>query len=149
MLELMDKPVNRFVAEFVGDLPVNLLPAVPSHDRSGLRVGTALLALSPGQSEQINLLANDAQVLLGVRPEGVSLAGSEAGLEGRVSVLEPQGDRTVAIAETPAGRVSVLLATCEAPPVGSEVKLRFDMRRAHIFRADGANLLYPASAAAG
>ena len=149
VLELMDMPVNRFVAEFIGDLPINLLPAVPSHEPSGLRVGTMLLALSPGQLEQIKLLASDAQVLLGVRPEGVSLAGSEAGLEGRVSVLEPQGDRTVAIAETPAGRVSVLVAAHEAPPVGSEVKLRFDMRRAHIFTKDGANLLYPVSAVAG
>ena len=63
-------------------------------------------------------------------------------LPGRVVVLEPQGDRTVIIAHTMAGRVSALVPSRLVPSAGAAVELRFAMDRAHVFSADGANLLH-------
>src|SRR5687768_16780719 len=43
LLDLLDRPANRFVAEFIGALPINMLPAALAD--TGLRVASALLPL--------------------------------------------------------------------------------------------------------
>jgi TOBE domain len=65
-----------------------------------------------------------------------------ATLAARVAVLEPQGDRTVLIADTPAGKVSALAPSHRVPVAGARVSLRFETDRAHVFAADGSNLLH-------
>src|SRR5213593_2941377 len=53
LLDLLDCPVNRFVAEFIGDLPINILPTTIAADGAGLQVGPAALSLSPRQTAQL------------------------------------------------------------------------------------------------
>jgi ABC-type sugar transport system ATPase subunit len=140
LLDLLDHPANRFVAEFIGDLPINILPASSLGDR--LRVGPAMLELLPRQAALLRNAAGGA-LALGIRPQDVTVAAvpGRGTLAGRVALLEPQGGRTVVIAETDAGRVSAIAASHAAPAPGSVVHFGFDMRRAHVFAADGANLL--------
>jgi multiple sugar transport system ATP-binding protein len=140
LLDLLDRPVNRFVAEFIGDLPINILPA--SLGEGGLRVGPALLRLTPRQASA--LVQGGHGLSFGIRPQDVSLADAPGGaiLTGEVTLLEPQGSRTVVIAETPAGRVSVVAVSHAAPPPGAPAHFRFDMERAHLFTADGVNLFH-------
>jgi multiple sugar transport system ATP-binding protein len=142
LIDLLDRPVNRFVAEFIGRLPINILPAF-ARDAGSLRVGETTLPLSPTQ--MAGLRASEAGPLtLGIRPEDVSTCDADGGptLPGRVAVLEPQGDRTVIIADTMVGQVSALVPSHHVPSVGAPVKLRFAMDHAHVFSADGANLLH-------
>jgi multiple sugar transport system ATP-binding protein len=143
LLDLLDQPANRFVAEFIGNLPINLLAATWSGDGAALRIGTAMLPLSPEQSGRLRSQRAGAGLTFGIRPDDVSVATEDDGatLEGRVRVLEPQGDRTVVIAETPAGHMNALLASHSAPPAGASLRFRFNMVRAHVFTEDGTNLL--------
>ena len=143
LLDLLDQPANRFVAEFIGNLPINLLPATVSGDGATLRVGTAILSLSPEQSGRLRSQWTGAGLTFGIRPDDVSVATEDDGatLEGRVRVLEPQGDRTVVIAETPAGHMSALLASHSIPRAGASLRFRFNMARAHVFTEASTNLL--------
>jgi multiple sugar transport system ATP-binding protein len=143
LLDLLDRPVNRFVAEFIGDLPINVLPTTIAAE-GGLEVGPAVLSLSPQQAAHLRRADRAPGLSFGIRPQDVSLADDRggAGLAGRVALLEPQGDRTVVIADTAAGRVSAVAPSHAAPPAGGAVTLLFDMERAHVFAADGTNLFH-------
>jgi multiple sugar transport system ATP-binding protein len=133
LLDLMDRPVNRFVAEFIGDLPINVLPAEQAAD--AVSVGQTTLPLSPTRSARLPAGA----LALGVRPQDVHLVDDgETALAARVVLLEPQGDRSVLIAETQVGRVSALVRSKGAPQPGEMVRLRLDLSRVHLFAPDGA-----------
>ena len=143
-LDLLDRPLNRFVAEFVGSLPINLLRAAIADDGASLRVGPAGLPLTLAQAARLRA-HRDGPFTLGIRPEDMSLVdvgAVEGALPGRVAVLEPQGDRTVIIADTPVGRVSALVPSNRAPPAGAPVNLGFAMERAQVFANDGGSLLH-------
>jgi ABC-type sugar transport system ATPase subunit len=144
LLDLLNRPVNRFVAEFIGSLPINVLPATLAVDGASLQVGSALLPLSPAQVTRLRL-EGERECTLGIRPEDISLAdegGSEGKLSARAMILEPQGDRTVVIAETEVGTVSALVPSNSAPQPGAPMGFRLTMHRAHVFAADGRNLLH-------
>ena len=115
--ELYEHPANRFVAEFIGSLPINLLRAALVEDGASLRVGPAGLPLTLAQAARLRV-HRDGPLTLGIRPEDMTLVdvgAVEGALPGRVAVLEPQGDRTVIIADTPVGRVSALVPSNRAP----------------------------------
>jgi multiple sugar transport system ATP-binding protein len=139
LLELLDHPVNRFVAEFIGDLPINVLAAQLTGDGAGVQLGAALLRLPPGATMRLS----GAVLTLGIRPQDIRLGDVEgATLPAQVALVEPQGDRSVVIAETPAGRVSVLVPSQQAPAAGTCVGLHLDLTRLHLFAPDGTAMLH-------
>jgi ABC-type sugar transport system ATPase subunit len=73
--ELVERPANRFVAGFLGSPPMNLLDGTfVRHDgRPGFRVGERTLALKAGPG----LPPAEGRWTLGLRPEGLRLAGGE------------------------------------------------------------------------
>jgi multiple sugar transport system ATP-binding protein len=153
LLDLLDRPVNRFVAEFIGELPINMLPATPCHDADGraLQVGDAFLPLSPEQWARLAAVEENAGLTFGIRPEDVGLASEDGRqtLAGRVAVLEPQGDTSVVIGDTVLGRVSAVVPSELAPDPGVSVRYRFDLARSHIFTADGMNLMLDGASGRG
>jgi len=99
--EIYEKPVNTYVASFIGSPPMNLLPATFHQDPSG-----CWLALADSESRANRLcipapreagaLADGQAVLAGIRPEAISLQGEGASasqqcIDARVEVLEPTG----------------------------------------------------------
>ncbi|MBV9221011.1 MAG: ABC transporter ATP-binding protein [Methylobacteriaceae bacterium] len=145
LVDLLDRPINRFVAEFIGRIPINMLPARLAGDGQNLQVGAAMMPLSGAQSAKLRSGGTDP-LTLGIRPEHVALSSGSAGetisgLSGRVRVIEPQGDSTVIIADTPAGRVSALVPSGCVPSAGEVIELHFAMDCAHVFGADNINLL--------
>ncbi|MDT0439022.1 MULTISPECIES: ABC transporter ATP-binding protein [Streptomyces] len=79
--EIYDHPATRFVADFVGEPAINLLPAVTAPDGRAAVSGAVLLPLPvrlpPGR-----------EVVVGVRPEDLALTG-EDGVRARVLAHEP------------------------------------------------------------
>jgi multiple sugar transport system ATP-binding protein len=94
-LTIYDGPIDRFVGGFIGNPPMNFLPATIER-----RNGAAHAAL-PDVGE-IPIDAADARghtgpVLLGIRAENVELLenGEGRGLRGRVLVVEPLGSHNL------------------------------------------------------
>jgi multiple sugar transport system ATP-binding protein len=143
LIDLLDRPANRFVAEFIGSLPINMLKAALAQDGSALQIGSTLLPLVPQYRQRLHP-DRGAEFVFGIRPEDVSIAktGDGTTIPGRVAVLEPQGDKTVLIADTPSGLVSALAPSHDLPRLGEPVRLQCDLSRAHLFDANGAGLFH-------
>jgi multiple sugar transport system ATP-binding protein len=88
-LELFDKPVNLFVAGFIGSPSMNMLKgAVRTGDKPAVEVdGMRLPFAGAGQ------VTDGQEVIYGVRPEHIELATE--GVQARVAVVEPTGSETL------------------------------------------------------
>jgi multiple sugar transport system ATP-binding protein len=77
-LEIYRRPVNLFVAGFMGSPPMNQLPAqIVGFNESGVRVGLAGNVAVPVAVNSQAIKLND-RVTLGVRPEGLRLTAAAA-----------------------------------------------------------------------
>jgi multiple sugar transport system ATP-binding protein len=84
-LRLYDKPVNLFVAGFIGSPQMNLLEAT-AHDGAA-KVGDYLVPVDPGAARKMQ-----GRITVGVRPEAWRIVSEgEGGLPVRVTVVEELG----------------------------------------------------------
>jgi ABC-type sugar transport system ATPase subunit len=116
--DLYDRPANLFVAQFIGEPPMNLLPG--RLERRGERL------VLDGVSGELTLpaaatadLAGRArtEVVVGVRSEHLRLADAAApgvGLTGAVFFREPRGDSDVVLVEVGASGAARLAVEVEA-----------------------------------
>jgi multiple sugar transport system ATP-binding protein len=110
--ELFTRPVNLFVASFIGSPQMNLLQAdlIRSGDGLALRVGDDVLMLPRTVLESVPGLAArvDTKIALGIRPEYVRAAepGDTAVLHGKLLLGELLGAETLVHAELPAAPVA-------------------------------------------
>jgi multiple sugar transport system ATP-binding protein len=124
-LELYDRPVNMFVAGFLGSPAMNFLSATVT---SGGRIAEL------GDGFRLDLgrvVPVVGPVVLGVRPEHI-VVGSE-GVSATVSLVEPTGSETHLVVDL-AGQavVAVLKERLSARP-GDAVKLHIDPALLHVF----------------
>jgi len=122
--EIFAKPASAIVAGFIGNPPMNLLPA---EVRAGsLRVGGVDLRLN-------RPLGADGPVTLGVRPAALRIAPT--GLPARVYLLEELGDTT--IIDLDIGGQIVKLRTDQPPHVREGDNVHVAFAACHLFERDG------------
>ena len=145
-LEVYRKPTNVFVARFLGNPPMNLLPAIVT-DAAGartLRIGDASFELPPGVSPHLPV---GQPVTFGIRPEHVSRvpsAGRTTSL-GTVDVVvevqrvEALGAETILFGHWP-GLSQTLVARFAGDAsfgIGDRQPLSLNLAEAHIFGENG------------
>lgn len=145
--EIYERPVNRFVAGFVGTPPMNFLEGRLLRSGAGLSFddGENRLRLAPAMAGRLERWA-DRPVVLGIRPECLLVGRTgpdEAMLEVRIGVVEPLGDRVDLHCNT--NRHPCIVCRCDSRCLareGERVPLRVDMERVHVFEpgAEGTNL---------
>jgi ABC-type sugar transport system ATPase subunit len=141
--ELYDEPANRFVAEFIGDPRVNLVPV--GIERSD---GTAQL-VAPEMSLRLELKAGAATdtlpalALLAIRAEDMRLTGADgADIRGEVYVTEPSGREQIVAVRSGEQTLSVIAPADLHTEIGEAIGLVLDRDRLHLFDAEsGARLL--------
>src|SRR5690606_3629538 len=139
-MNLYERPVNRFVAGFLGQPSMNFLEATVA-GRSGDRVSLA----HPAAARPIELplgapaTASGDRVTLGLRPDAITLTDQPADLGGRVEVVEHLGaDSAVYVAIAGASDLVTVVAPGKtAVRNGDAVFLRVDAAAAHLFDRDG------------
>jgi multiple sugar transport system ATP-binding protein len=110
-LSLYDRPVNLFVAGFIGSPSMNLLSAKPTE--GGARIGNYVVPIDRQAAARAS-----GDITVGVRPEAWRLVGeSEGGLPIRVTVVEELGAD------------AFLYGTCDVEGTPSEIVGRIDARR--------------------
>ncbi len=72
--EVYQHPANRFVAEFIGSPPMNLLPARPDGDHLVVAGGWRIPAPVAGRERSSLASRNGAGLTLGLRPEAIRLS---------------------------------------------------------------------------
>lgn len=144
-LEAYDNPSNTFVARFMGAPPMNLIPSSVSGSGSSWSVTTAggSLALdlaSMGLTQSTVAAQGSGALLLGVRPEHLSLGAQGSGISGKVRFVEPTGSDTFVTVQVGGDNVVVRCAAHESAKVGSTVGLAVNSAKTHLFGSDGWNL---------
>ncbi|WP_213450655.1 ABC transporter ATP-binding protein [Rhizomonospora bruguierae] len=145
-----ERPATAFVAGFIGEPPMNLIPAAPAGGALILD-GGAQIALPPGLRGTVP--AGDL-VQVGFRPHLVQLdANAEDGLvlDATVYMVEPLGDRTLLTARAGDVLVKVDLPGSHPYPADRPVRLAVRAADLHVFGADGQRLApgSPAGSATG
>jgi ABC-type sugar transport system ATPase subunit len=99
--ELYDHPANLFVASFIGEPPMNLLPGKLLENAGRLSLDGCgwLIPFGADFSTRARRLGASSSIVLGIRPEHVRLvprdtgtAGRDGSLMGKVFFREPRGD---------------------------------------------------------
>ena len=122
-LAIFERPVNTFVAQFVGSPAMNLV---------GAGVAASLV-------EQVAPSAQRAEVLLGIRPHDIALVARESGgadASGQVQTVEPLGSVTivhVVLNGADAAVVRVVVPGDTRVAIDETVGLRFRPDRLHVF----------------
>lgn len=95
--ELYDEPADRDVARFVGNPPINIVPARLTRENGQAHLGIGSLSLPLPPEMEHGLPASTGNVEVGLRPEHVKVVRAteqEAHLTGHVNDLEPLGVHT-------------------------------------------------------
>jgi multiple sugar transport system ATP-binding protein len=131
-LDLYDRPVNTFVAGFIGSPAMNIVAGTA---RAG--GGTREVAFGDGVVLPMPPGANpvDGQaVLYGIRPEHCGLADGQ-GLPVDVAVVEPTGADTQLYCRFEGRQVTAMVRDRTSCRPGDRIGLVPDARRAHLFDA--------------
>jgi len=133
-LQLYDRPVNAFVAGFIGSPTMNLI-------HGHLHIGDTASYVRTDEGFELpiqNISANARQaqpVIYGIRPEHVRIT-EVASLEAQVVVVEPTGSETHIAARL--GNNDILISQRErfSQRAGSTVRVAPVTEQAHLFDAD-------------
>ncbi len=146
-LEIYRRPVNRFVAGFLGSPPMNFLEGrlVDDAGRLSFVVGDgaddARLPVPAWAVEGLRAQVG-APVVLGVRPEALAVKSharfetSDNALAMKVWLLQPLGDRVEVYFSAPGHpRIVATMDAAAAVGVGETVEVYVDLARVHFFAA--------------
>jgi len=138
-------PATRFVAEFIGSPPMNVVPCRTGHQGGSVVLQTGGVPAIQVNDPALNDLGATGRVDLGLRPEHVALAtGTDdrrpfvTWLSGRYEVVRVEYLGHEAIATVALGDQSMSARLPASTPVkpGDSVEVGFDLRRASYFEAE-------------
>ncbi len=143
-MEVYHRPVNRFVAGFMGSPGMNFVPGRVAREGGALRFrGAGLdLAFDARQEAALGEASLDGEVTLGVRPHHLVQVGAGGDVSATVEHVERMGAESFAHATLPGG-VTVVARLPGGQPVtvGQPMRLQVERDQLHLFDAAGVNLL--------
>ncbi|MCU0540978.1 MAG: ABC transporter ATP-binding protein [Oscillatoriaceae cyanobacterium Prado104] len=154
------KPANRMVATFLGNPPMNILPAI--YTSESFQVGNQFLTCPPSIQKKLN--PKEGQGFdLGIRPENIELCSGKTTadddlksdvwalekvpLDVEVKVVEPLGRETLIRAIVPESQPETILQVQIPASVrvrsGDRLTVRLDFDRLFVFDPSSDRSLYP------
>ncbi len=144
--EVYSRPVNRFVAAFIGTPPMNFLEGSLEGSGSGLTFvgeGGERIPVASGHASMLGDHRGE-RVSLGVRPQGlVERPDGSGALHATVRVVEPLGSEMDVTLRAGEATLVARVKAHAGMPIGSEVTFDLDPELTHYFEPGefGANLL--------
>ena len=126
-LELYDKPVNQFVAGFIGSPAMGFLHATT-------KVGSSEMVLSDGQVlSKPTCAALDGGYIIGLRPEHIQLGGNGASFKATIEASEQTGSETLLLARLADQEITILLRERFDTPIGDVHTFVIDPTAVQVF----------------
>ena len=154
--EIYGNPANLFVASFIGSPPMNFIP-LRLHKEGGR--WHALIESGQDRCQlPLDVASGEAlegrDVILGIRPEQISVASGNAGLaslRAEVQVIEPTGPDTLVFVSLNQTKVCCRLTPDAAPAPGESLTLQLEPEKVLLFDAQSGERLgvSPGNGAAG
>jgi multiple sugar transport system ATP-binding protein len=126
--EVYHKPANAFVAQFIGAPSMNMIRG--TLDRDGVSLITG------GKINTTQTSVDPRKILVGVRPDDLSLEAGNPVVSGEVTVREPLGPETLIYVDTPSGEIIAKASGRTPPAVGEKVTLSAEIPNLHIFDSE-------------
>lgn len=126
--EVYHQPANAFVAQFIGAPSMNMLPGKMNGEGVDLTAGGTL------KTNKKHMGAHQ-KVLVGVRPDDLTLDSGTPVVSGTVTVREPLGFETLIYVDTPSGEIIAKASGRTPPEIGEQVTLSADIANLHVFDA--------------
>jgi ABC-type sugar transport system ATPase subunit len=143
--EIYNRPNNVFVAGFIGSPPMNFLEArIGEEPLPTLQLADAVLSVPAEFSQGVRDLGSGKAVVLGIRPQEVSLENPDRGdsLTGRVAMIELLGSEK--LVEIRLARNQKIIAQVRADhpvAIDDNVQLALGPSNLHLFdQQTGASL---------
>ena len=135
-LDLYEKPVNKFVAGFIGSPAMNFLKGIiaRNYGNAGIRLGTNIIEVEKPNLEP------DMEIEIGVRPEHIEIVSpSQCQLAARVEIIEKLGVESMIYLKTEVSDNPLTVRTDPKIPlnVGNKVGLNFPEQYLHFFDRKG------------
>ena len=144
-LALYDRPLNRFVAGFIGSPAMNFVEGTISSDEGRSFVAGDGAFTLPLPSSIASAMQGHSRIVLGIRPENVGVGdrggGPSVGVPARVDLVEPLGNETFVHAAIGAHVMTVRYTSRDLPSVGETLMLLLDPSNAHWFDAQNGERL--------
>jgi len=149
-LSIYQRPVDRFVAGFIGSPAMNFIEGELFRRNGGLSFrATGLEADLSGEATEVLAEYADREIVLGIRPEDIyempdrDKLSTSAPIVAHLDVVEPMGNEIFLYFEL-GGRNLVARIDVRVPPkVNTDVDLVVDMESAHFFdKETGRSLLH-------
>ena len=127
---LYEKPANRFVGEFIGSPPMNILNA--RFEGESLFVGDHPIPLD---EKSLALLRSSgaSRLFLGVRPEQLEVSDNDHGLEATIDLIEPMGGESNIYLSAVAGSLIAKVGGISLRARGDTVRVGFSQAAMHFF----------------
>jgi multiple sugar transport system ATP-binding protein len=142
--ELYERPVNKFVAAFIGSPAMNF--ATVHADQGKLKMGSHLLHLT-GRREKIANERHGKQLEIGFRPEDLEVAnGSGDGavrFPAKVDVVEYLGNQELLHAQVEGNEIVALVSSDRKVQVGDNVEFTIPSDKLHLFDPETEESLVP------
>jgi len=137
-LELYDRPDNLFVAGFIGSPAMNFLSGKVQVN------GTASVVTDKGERIAVPAvpgLENGRSVVLGIRPEHLTLSQEGQGIPVEVVVTEPTGSEVLIVAKHGEDDVNAVFRERHQPAPGERLWLEPEPAYIHVFDAKTGRVL--------
>ena len=139
-LAIYDAPVDQFVGSFIGNPPMNFLPARIEHADGGIAAvldGAGSLRLEDGGGAVSGHVGRT--LLMGIRAENIELqqASGDLDLEGRVLVVEPLGSHNLVTLQVGETQLKATTRPDEVMATDQTVGVRIDRSRIRWLDPDG------------
>ncbi len=138
--ELYDRPVNTFVAGFIGSPMMSFLDCAleTDGDQSRLRASSFDIPLSPEKRSKLDRRAG-GRLTVGVRPEDVSIVapgGGDGHVNATVDVIEPLGSEQVLYLLADGQRIHARVSADLPVSTGETMRLGVNINKLHVFDRD-------------
>ncbi|MBE0433072.1 sn-glycerol-3-phosphate ABC transporter ATP-binding protein UgpC [candidate division WOR-3 bacterium] len=128
-MTLYKKPVNKFVAGFIGSPPMNFMTGVINEERGQLQFGSADIRLT--LNEQFGKYLGQS-VVIGIRPTDFSTVDG-SGISIIVDVIEPMGNELYVYGRCGGVMLVARVPENAAPIVGRPFALKIDPGKIYLF----------------
>lgn len=139
-ISLYDKPVNKFVAGFIGTPPMNFVKGTIIKKEGSLyfNEGKFLVRVVDAMFKGLEAYVGK-ELIFGIRPEDiydklfVSEAPSENTIKATCEIIEPMGSEAYLYLNTGKNQLIAKVGGHDKPAINSDMDLVFDMSKVHFF----------------
>lgn len=131
------KPNNIYVAQFLGDPPMNLLPVDYQGSFVVVDCDSPYKLPIPQKDQQIlNEKLGSCQIMVGVRPRDIRFVTAddkEALTKGTIKIVETLGQTTIVNVQVASEEIKVKTHTDLVPKVGTQIGMVYDLQNLYYF----------------